>query len=45
MNEMERQVNATLGLFDRATQLWKKLEEDQQLQYSDQEEENISETI
>jgi hypothetical protein len=32
-------------LFDRATQLWTKLEEDQQVQHWDQEEEKISATI
>jgi hypothetical protein len=32
-------------LFDRVAQLWKKLEEDQQVQHWDEEEENISATI
>jgi RNAse (barnase) inhibitor barstar len=46
MEEMERQVSATINLFDRvATQLWKKLEEDQQVQQWDQEEEKISTSI
>jgi hypothetical protein len=29
MEEMERQVSATVDLFDRETQLWTKMEEDQ----------------
>jgi hypothetical protein len=29
MDEMERQVNATVDLFDKETHLWTKLEEDQ----------------
>jgi hypothetical protein len=42
MDEIERQVSVAVDLFDRATQLWKKMEEDQQVQHWDQEEENIS---
>jgi hypothetical protein len=45
MEEMELQVNAIVDLFDRETQLWIKLEEDQQVQQWDQEEERISATI
>jgi hypothetical protein len=45
MDEMERQVNAVVDLFDREAQLWTKLEEDQQVQHWDQEEEKISATI
>jgi hypothetical protein len=45
MEEMERQVSTTVDLFDRETQLWTKLEEDQQVQQWDQEEEKISATI
>jgi len=32
MDEMERQVNTIVDLFDRETQLWKNMEEDQQVQ-------------
>jgi hypothetical protein len=32
MNEMEKQVNAAARLFDRVEQLWKELEEDDQVQ-------------
>ena len=32
IQEIERQVHATADLFDKATQLWMKLEEDQQVQ-------------
>jgi hypothetical protein len=45
MDEMERQVNAVVELFDRAAQPWKKLEEDQQVQHWDQEDEKISVAI
>jgi hypothetical protein len=30
IEEMERQVRATIDLFEKETQLWKKMEEDQQ---------------
>jgi FtsZ-binding cell division protein ZapB len=43
--EMEKQVNTTAGLFDKAVQLWTTLEEDEQVQQWDQEEERISTTI
>jgi GTPase SAR1 family protein len=42
---MERQVCAAADLFDKATQLWKKLEEDKQVHQWDQEEEKINATI
>jgi hypothetical protein len=42
---MERQVSATIDLFDRVVKLWTKLEEDQQVQHWDQEEEKISVSI
>jgi len=42
---MERQVCVVVELFDRATQLWTKLEKDQKVQQWDQEEEKISATI
>jgi hypothetical protein len=29
MDEIERQVSVAVALFDRAAQLWKKMEEDQ----------------
>jgi hypothetical protein len=45
MEEMEWKVNAAVDLFDKATQLWKKLEEDQKVQQWDQEEEKISISI
>jgi uncharacterized coiled-coil DUF342 family protein len=45
IQEIERQVSATADLFDKATQLWMKLEEDQQVQQWDKEEERISATI
>jgi hypothetical protein len=45
LQEIERQVHAVGDLFDKATQLWTKLEEDQQVQQWDQEEERISTTI
>jgi DNA repair exonuclease SbcCD ATPase subunit len=45
IEEMERQVRAAVDLFDKATQLWTKLEEDQQVQQWDQEEEKISAAI
>jgi hypothetical protein len=37
MEEMERQVSTTIDLFDRATQVWKTLEEDEHVQQWDQE--------
>jgi hypothetical protein len=45
MEEMEQQVRAVADLFDKAVQLWKKQEEDQQVEQWDQEEENISATM
>jgi hypothetical protein len=45
MEEMEQQVSAVVDLFDRGSQLWTKLEEDQQVQQWDQEEKNITATI
>jgi hypothetical protein len=45
MEKMELQVNVVVDLFDRATQIWIKLEEDQQVQHWDQEEENIMASI
>jgi chromosome segregation ATPase len=42
MEAMEEQVSATTGLFDRATQLWTTLDEDEQVQQWDQEEERLS---
>jgi len=45
MDEMEWQVSTIVDLFERETQIWKKIEEDQQVQHWDEEEENISATI
>jgi predicted nucleic acid-binding Zn-ribbon protein len=45
LQEIERQVSTTTDLFENATQLWTKLEEDQQVQRWDKEEERISTTI
>jgi catalase len=45
IKEIERQVHAATDLFEKATQLWTKLEEDQQVQQWDQEGERISATI
>jgi hypothetical protein len=45
MVEMEKQASAVEELFDRATQLWTMLEEDEQVQQWDQEEERVSATI
>jgi cell fate (sporulation/competence/biofilm development) regulator YmcA (YheA/YmcA/DUF963 family) len=42
---MEQHVNASTNLFDKATQLWMKLEEDQQVQWWEKEEERISAAI
>jgi hypothetical protein len=42
---MERQVNAVGDLFDRAMQLWKVLEKDEQVQQWDQEEGKIRAVI
>jgi hypothetical protein len=39
---MERQVYIAADLFEKATQLWTKLEEDEQVQQWDQEEERLS---
>jgi hypothetical protein len=45
IKEMERQVIVEVDLFEKETQLWAKLEEDQQVQQWDQEEERIRTTI
>jgi hypothetical protein len=45
LQEIDQQVRATTDLFEEATQLWTKLEEDQQVQQWDKEEERISTTI
>jgi hypothetical protein len=45
IGEMEKQVSTVAELFDRATQLWTTLEEDEQVQQWDQEEERVSATI
>jgi hypothetical protein len=45
MEEMERQVSTAVDLFEKETQLWTKLEEDQQVEQWDQEEEKISAAI
>jgi hypothetical protein len=45
LQEIEQQVSTTTDLFDKATQLWTKLEEDQQVQQWDKEEERISAAI
>jgi cell fate (sporulation/competence/biofilm development) regulator YmcA (YheA/YmcA/DUF963 family) len=42
---MEKQASAVEELFNRATQLWTMLEEDEQVQQWDQEEERLSTTI
>jgi hypothetical protein len=38
LQEIEQQVSTTTDLFDKAVQLWMKLEEDQQVQKWDKEE-------
>jgi len=45
MEETEWQFNIVVDLFDKETQLWKKLGEDQQFQQWHQEEEKISAAI
>jgi hypothetical protein len=45
LQEIEQQVSTTTDLFDQATQLWTKLEEDQQVQRWDKEEERINAVI
>jgi len=45
IDERERQVNTTTILFDRATQLWITLDEDEKVQQWDQEEERVSVAI
>jgi hypothetical protein len=45
IQEIERQVHVANDLFDKETQLWMKLEEDQQVEQWDQEGERISTTI
>jgi hypothetical protein len=45
IDEMEKQISAATGLFDRAVQLWTTLEEDEQVQQWDQEEGKVSATI
>jgi hypothetical protein len=42
---MEKEVEKVTQLFDRTTQLWKMLEEDERVQQLDQQEEVISTTI
>jgi hypothetical protein len=42
---MEQHVSTIAYLFENATQLWTKLEEDQQVQRWDKEEERINATI
>jgi hypothetical protein len=45
LQEIEQQFSTTTELFDKATQIWTKLEEDQKVQKWDREEEMISTTI
>jgi cell fate (sporulation/competence/biofilm development) regulator YlbF (YheA/YmcA/DUF963 family) len=45
LHEIEQQVSTTTELFDKATQLWKRLEEDPQVQRWDKEEERINVAI
>jgi cell fate (sporulation/competence/biofilm development) regulator YmcA (YheA/YmcA/DUF963 family) len=45
LQEIEQQVSTTTDLFDKATQLWTSLEEDQQVQQWDKEEERINAAI
>ena len=42
LQELEKQVNMAANLLDKATQIWTRLEEDPQVQHSDQEEERIN---
>jgi hypothetical protein len=45
LQEIEQHVSTITEFFDQATQLWKKLEEDQQVQKWDKEEERINAMI
>jgi hypothetical protein len=45
LEKMEKQVNTIVRLFDRASQIWTTLEDDQQVQQWDYEEERIITTI
>jgi cell fate (sporulation/competence/biofilm development) regulator YlbF (YheA/YmcA/DUF963 family) len=45
LQEIEQQVSTTADLFDTTTQLWMKLEEDQQVQQWEKEEERINAVI
>jgi hypothetical protein len=45
LQEIDQHVNITIDLFDKAAQLWTKLEEDQQVQKWDKEEERINTVI
>jgi chromosome segregation ATPase len=45
LQEIEQQVSTTTDLFDKATQLWTRLEEDQQVHKWDMEEERINAVI
>jgi hypothetical protein len=45
LQEIEQQVSTTAELFDKATQLWTRLEEDPQVQRWDKEEERINAVI
>jgi chromosome segregation ATPase len=45
LQEIEQQVSTTTDLFDKATQLWTRLEEDQQVHKWDMEEERINTAI
>jgi hypothetical protein len=45
LQKIEQQVSTTIDLFDKATQLWIRLEEDSQFQKWDKEEERINAMI
>jgi polyhydroxyalkanoate synthesis regulator protein len=45
LKEIEKQVRKAVELFDKATQLWTRLEEDPQVQRWDKEEERINAVI
>jgi hypothetical protein len=45
LQEIEQQVSTTTNLFDKATQLWTRLEEDPQVQRWNKEEERINAAI
>jgi hypothetical protein len=45
LQEIEQQVSIAAELFDKATQLWTRLEEDPQVQRWDKEEERINAEI